>query len=199
MLQPRVLQPDPDPAFVRELRKIDPDLRVRFGHERYFLNRWVIERRIPPERYFASYASILESDEHRTVEQPIYDTNQPIYAETLDVDGNPILMGYTQVGTRIFDLAPEWEWVMTLEEDDRSFRRLDQRTLTELRRVYAWERGHSLTRLKMEKEAAREAFEKQQAQHRADENFDAIMEHKRELKNLPFSGQPASVMEGTAL
>lgn len=191
--QPAVLQPTPDPLFVRELRKIDTDLRVVFGYERYLMNRWVIERRMSPERYFAAYSSLLSSDNPRFIEQPIYDDAQPEY----DEDGNEV--GYKVVGYRKFDLAPEWEYVMAVENDDKTFRELDSRTLLALRRTYAWERFHSITRYKMEKERERQDAEDRAAKARRDDIKLEILERKREIWNLPFTGQPTTVMEGTEL
>lgn len=138
--------PSPDPWFRRELRRIDSDLRVVWGFERYFKNEWAVERRISPERYFAMYSSLLSSDEPRFVDQPIFDTCQPLYDEYGE------LVCYKQVGSRRFDLAPEYEWVTFAKM-------LDARVLTDLKRSYAWERNHSITRLRVEKEAEQQAKE----------------------------------------
>ena len=198
---PRALQPSPDPGFIRELRKIDPDLRVVFGYERYLLNRWVIERRMPPERYFASYASVLESGEPRFIDQPIYDDNQPIFGDVEWDDNGPFrpILGYEIVGYRKFDLAPEWEWVMNVENEDHSFRPLDSRTLLAMRRAYAWDRFHSITRLKMEKQREMEEADKKATAARVDACMDEIAEHRREIWDLPFMGQVKTVMDGTEL
>ena len=77
MFQPKVLSPSPDPWFVRELRRIDPNLRIVWAYERYLKSSWAIERKFSPERYFAMHASLLENDGPRFVEQPIFDTNSP--------------------------------------------------------------------------------------------------------------------------
>ena len=193
---PRVLHPDPDPHFVRELGKIDPDLRVVFGYSRYLQNKWVIERRIESTRYFQMHASLFESGAPRFIEQPIYDTDQPIYGEwEIDQDGQPFqpLMGYEQVGTRRYDLAPEYEWVMTVENEDQTFRPLDSRTIMKLKRSYAWDRFHSFTRLKLEKEREREENAKKLKEEHGDELYQEFMDHRREIYNLPFSGQPKQV------
>lgn len=193
---PKVLHPEPDAFFVRELRKIDPDLRVVFGYERYLQSKWVIERRIEPTRYFQMYASLLESGEPRFIEQPIYDTDQPIYGEwEIDQDGQPYqpLLGYEQVGTRKYDLAPEYEWVMTIENDDQTFRPLDARTLLKLRRTYAWDRFHSFTRLKMEKDREREENARKMKEQHTDELLQEFKDHRREIYKLPFVGQPSQV------
>ena len=42
------------------------------------------------------------------------------------------------------------------------------RTILELKRVYAWERGHALTRLKFEKQREAEAAEKSRQSRRLD-------------------------------
>lgn len=193
MFTPVVLQPRPDPEFVRELRAIDPLLGVVWGFSRYMLNRWVIERKLTPERYHAHYRSLIENHEERFVDQPIFDSDKPI----LDEDGE--VVGYEQVGTRKFDLAPEWECVMIVEEKDRSYRPLDQRTLTEIRRVYAWNRTLSMTRLRFEKAAEAKAAEDKRRQTFIDECAEAIIDNKNEIWNLPFSGQPKSVLKGTNL
>lgn len=147
---PEVLKPKPDPAFVRELRKIDPDLRVTFGYERYLVKQWAIERKMPPERYFAAYASLLEADLPRFVEQPVYDTDQPIFNE----EGEEI--GFKQIGTRNFDLAPDHEWVMFAPA-------LDGSVITELKRTYAWERNHPYSRAAFEKKQQEEIDAKAKA------------------------------------
>lgn len=148
LFQPSILNPTPDPFFVKELKKIDPSLRVGWAFERYLLDRWVIERKISPERYYRMYRALFESGEDRFVTQPIYDTSQPLY----DAYGEPTGK-YRQVGERKFDLAPEYEWVMFVENSDQSFRPLDSRTLMELKRAYAWDRFHSFTRQRIEREA----------------------------------------------
>jgi len=163
MFQPAVLNPTPDPFFVRELRKIDPDLRVQWGYSRYLTQKCVIERRIPPERYFLIYESLLSGDGPRFVEQPIFDTNQPVY----DEQGQ--FISYRQVGSRQYDLAPEYEWVRFEE-------RLDSTVLSALKRSYAWERNHSISRLAFEKaqeQAAKEAAEKKK---RVEAGMDALPE-----------------------
>lgn len=143
--QPKVLNPIPDPFFARELRKIDPDLRVRWGYGDYLVNQWVIERRHTPERYFTVHAS-LEGGE-RFVDQPIFDTDQPLYNEY----GEHI--GYQQVGTRKYDLAPEWEYVCFVDQ-------LHSGVLGEIKRAYAWERNHPISRLAAEKKMEEEAQKK---------------------------------------
>ncbi len=184
--QPAVLSPEPDPFYVRELKKIDLDLRLAWGYQRYLKNEWVIERKMPAERYFACYASILSSDEPRFVEQPVFDTNQPLFDEA----GNSA--GYVQIGTRQFDLAPEYEWVQFAPT-------LDQRLLTSLKRAYAWDRNHPISRLAVEKAAEQEAKEKAAKSKRMDEAYDSIKDVFRETGRHLFGGQAASVMKGTEL
>lgn len=192
MFHPVILQPIPSPHFVGDLRAIDPALQVVWGYSRYMLNRWVIERKLSPESYHAHYRSLIEGNEERFVEQPIFDSDQPI------LDRGEVV-GYEQVGTRKFDLAPEWECVMIVEEKDRGYRPLDQRTLTELRRVYAWNRFHSLTRMRYEKEAAAKEAEAKRREAFIDDVAEAIIDRKNEIWNLPFSGQPKTVLKGTNL
>lgn len=182
--QPKILHPDPDPHFVRELMRIDPNLRVVFGYDRYMKNVWVIERRMSAERYAACYASLLLQGVERFTEQPIFDTDQPEYNQ----DGERI--GFRVVGTRRFDLAPEWEYIMSVEEPDGSYRQLDSRTLMELKRQYAWNFNQPLSRRRFEEKQERERLAAAKSAERADELFQEIMDHKREIWNLPFSGQP---------
>lgn len=170
MFQPKVLNPSPDPFFVRELRKIDPDLRVSWGYNQYLINQWVIERKLPPERYFSAYASLLEADGQRFVQQPIFDTNQPI----TDEEGN--FISYTQVGTRTYDLAPEYEYVLATPE-------LHMGIITELKRCYAWERNHPISRLAFEKQLElqrQEAARKKQMMDALDVN-EIVDQVKRDL------------------
>src|ERR1051326_2600952 len=137
--QPAILNPSPEPWFVRELRRIDADLRVVWGFNRYLVQRWAIERKIPPERYFKIYESVLTGDGPRFVRQPIFDTNQPV------TDDRGEFISYRQIGEREFDLAPEYEWVRFVSD-------LTEEVLTRLKRSYAWERNHPLSRLRVEKE-----------------------------------------------
>lgn len=126
--QPRTLYPEPDPRFVRELLKIDPTLRVVWGMERYLKAEWAIERKTPAERYFAMYEAILSDPGPRFVDQPIFDCNLPIK------DENGEIVSFQQVGTRKYDLAPEYEWV--------AFRpTLDTELLALIKKLY-WERDH---------------------------------------------------------
>lgn len=186
---PQVLHPEPDPLFVAELKKIDPDLRVTWAYTRYLLHRWVIERKIPRPRYVQMYASLLQSSGPRFIDTPIYDDDQPIY----DEEGN--LTGHQVVGYLKYDLAPEYEHVMFVEGPDKEFWPLDRRTLLKLKRTYAWERFHSFSRLKAEKERLREEQDKAFMKQAADEAFDAFKDQRRELYDLPFSGQPKTVFE----
>ena len=150
LFQPKVLEPTPDPWFITELQKIDSNLRVAWGYARYFEHLWAIERRLSPERYYSMYASLFRSGEPRFVEQPIYDHSKPIF----DNDGNEA--GWRIVGWRDYDLAPEWEWVQFIRNPDGSFRPLDMRTITEIKRTYAWNRFHSLSRARFEKKQEEE-------------------------------------------
>lgn len=181
MFHPQVLQPAPDPWFVRELKKIDPALRVVWGYERYLLNRWVIERHIPPQRYVEMYKTLKGQ---RFIKQPIFESGS---------EDEERLVGY-----RDFDLAPEWEQVMFVEDGEK-FAPLDGRTLLKLRRTYAWDRFHSITRAKFEKQAELDAAKAANTQRRADAVLDELMDHKRELWRLPFSGQPEAVLAGTEI
>jgi hypothetical protein len=184
--QPAILSPEPDPFYVRELRRIDPDLRLVWGYQRYLKQEWAVERRLPPERYFTNYASLLSSGEPRFIEQPIFDTAQPLFDEV----GNSA--GYAQVGTRQFDLAPEYEWLQFAPV-------LDQRLLTDLRRMYAWNRNHSITRLRLEAEAEQAALEKAAKQKRMDAAMDELPRVFRETGRHLFGGQPEKVLEGTQI
>jgi len=191
--QPEILNPTPDPDFVRQLRKIDPDLRVVWGFQRYMKRCWVIERKIPPERYFAMYASLLESDAPRFIDQPIFDTDQPEYND----EGEAI--GFRKIGVRRYDLAPEYEWVMNVVNPDDTRRELDARTLTELKRAYAWDRFHSLTRLKVEGDRAREEAEAKRRKQRADVALDGVKEGWRATGKILFGGQAERIADGTEL
>lgn len=186
MFQPRILQPEPDPAFVRQLRKIDPDLRVVWGYQRYFVNRWAIERKIPPERYFLMYASLLESDDPRIIQQPIFDTEQPVY----DEEGN--MTGHACVGYRDFDLAPDHEWVMFTDH-------LCEDVIIELKRSYAWERNHPISRLAFEKAEEERKKREAQAKRNADIGWEGVKEGWRVTGKTLQGGQPEKVMEGTEL
>lgn len=184
--QPTVLAPTPDPFYVRELRKIDPDLRLVWGYNRYLMNKWVVERRIPPDRYFAMYASLLEEGAPRFVQQPIYDTSQPLY----DEEGNEA--GYRVVGQREFDLAPDHEYVLAAEA-------LDMRLITELKRAYAWERFHSLTRAKIEKDQEEEARAKALKDKRMDIWLEALDQGYHETGKILSSKPVNEIMEGTEI
>jgi len=202
MFQPTVLSPTPDPAFVCDLKRIDPELRVIWGYERYLKNCWAIEHHMEPDRYFECYASLLESKESRFIDQPIFDTAQPLYAyvmneETLELELTQ--MGYKQVGTRKFDLAPEWEWIQFVQEKDGSFRPLDSRTIMDIKRTYAWHRNQPLSRIRFEQEQEREAKEKALQAKRVEEGMSAIPEIKRMFGKTLFGSAPTKVMEGTDL
>lgn len=163
MFQPAVLNPTPDPWFKRELTRIDPDLRVEWAYNRYLKHVWAIERRIPPERYFLMYESLLSSDAPRFVEQPVFDSSQPLYDENGD------FVCYRQIGTRKFDLAPEFEWVRFAD-------RLDAMVLTDIKRSYAWERNQPLSRLRFEKQQEIEKKEAEARRKRLDGAIDGIDE-----------------------
>lgn len=176
MFQPTVLSPVPDPFYVKEIKKIDPNLRVVWGMERYLLPVWAVERKISPERYFRMYRSLIEAGEDRFITQPIYDTNQPIF----DAEGG--VVAYQKIGERKYDLAPEYEWVMFVEEpNEGGYRPLDMRVVLELKRAYAWDRFHSLTRAKIEKEAEIAAKEKAMDARMDDVMKDAYNDTLRQL------------------
>ncbi len=164
MFNPAVLHPEPDQLIQRELRLIDPALRLVWGYDRYLVNKWVIERKLSPERYWTIYASLYENHIPRFVTQPIFDTNEPLY----DEDGG--MCGYKQVGSRQFDLAPEWEWLATIETKKGEFKQPGPEDLVDLRRQYAWNYTHPLSRAKFEQEEAEKAAAKEndQKQKRVD-------------------------------
>jgi hypothetical protein len=136
-------RPTPDAWFVRELKKIDPDLRVVWGMERYLKTEWAIERKTPAERYFLMYEAILSDAGPRFVEQPVYDCSKKLY------DEGGSFIGYEQVGTRTYDLAPEYEWVAFRTE-------LNQALLDRIKQLY-WERDHQK---EVEQQAAAEKDKK---------------------------------------
>lgn len=164
--QPAVLNPQPEPWFVRELELIDPTLRVVFGYERYLMKNWVIEAHIAPDRYAKLYASFLASGEPRFIDQPIYDHDFPIYDSADPDDPDPPIVGYECVGYRKFDLAPEWEWRKTIQKPDGSFKPLGMDDILALKRDYAWNRNHAYSRARWEAEEA-EADAKKEAEQKA--------------------------------
>lgn len=186
MFSPKILRPTPDRQFVRDLQKIDPDLRVSWAFERYFMNRWVIERKLQPERYWSIYASLLESGEPRYVDQPIFDTDQPIY------DGYGQVTGHKIIGYRKYDLAPDHEWVMFADH-------LGEDILSQLRRTYAWERNHPLSRLAFERQQEEEERAAKRRQLHAEVGFEGVQEGWRRMGKTLQGGQPEKVMEGTEL
>jgi hypothetical protein len=170
MFQPKILNPTPDPWFVRELKRIDPALRVVWAYETYFKNTWAIEKELSAEEYFKRYVSLLEQDAPRFVDQPIFDTNQMEY----DEHGQEI--GYKQVGVRKFDLAPRFEQLFFTDN-------LGEESLTALKRAYAWERNHPISRLKIEKEQEIAAKAEAQKKKRIDAAMEGIDEALLETRN----------------
>ncbi len=162
MFTPTVLEPTPDPFYVKEIKAIDPALRIVWGMARYFVECFVVERKISPERYYAMYRLFFESGQERYIDRPIYDDDQPLYDEEGNRSGSKI------VGYNRFDLAPEYEWVMFVEEPDHSYRALDSRLVLELKRMYAWDRFHSFSRMRFEKKREEEAKEKSRQSRRLD-------------------------------
>lgn len=178
MFQPAVLNPAPDPFIVRELKKIDPDLNVTWGYNRYLDNRWAIERKMPAERYFTCYASILSGSEPRFVKRPIFDAAQPI----LDPETQEVV-SYAQVGEQDFDLAPQYEWVAFAE-------RLDTTLVDTIKRLY-WEREHP-AQVAEAKAAEREEKEVAKLKQRQDAGHDTIREaflETRKYVQFGFGGK----------
>lgn len=191
MFEPEVLAPQPDPFYQSELQKIDPALRLSWGYVRYLKKRWVVERRMSPGRYHDCYASLLKDGGPRFVMQPIFDDSRPIYdeeGEVIDVE---------KVGERKYDLAPEWECVMFVENEDGSFRQPDSRLLLNLRRAYAWERNHSLSRLKLEKMNEEAEKEKAQREKHHETVVESVEQAWREHGKISQGGQPVTVLAGT--
>lgn len=164
MFTPQVLNPQPEPWFVKELELIDPNLRVIFGYERYLMKNWVIECRIDPAMYAKRYFTLLTSGQPRFIEQPIFDEGKPIYDPYDPLQETPI--GHEQVGVRKFDLAPEWEWRKTIHLPDGSFKPLGMDDILELKREYAWNRNHAYSRERYEMEQ-READERKEKEEKA--------------------------------
>lgn len=187
MFNPTVLQPEPAPWFVRELKVIDPNLRVVFGYERYLKNTWVIERRVSPERYNAMYASLFRDGGQRFVDQPIYDDSKPIVDELGNETGAFEIIGY-----RKFDLAPEWEWIANIQTPEGKFKPLSHDDLIDLRRQYAWNYTHAYSRARFEKEEQ----DKKEAKEKADKNkrmelwmesYDqSLLEHGHRVTAKPY-------------
>ncbi len=121
--------PQPPDWFVKALKLIDPEMRVVWAMERYLKEEWAIERKMPPEQYWLGHESLLQDGGARFVDQPVYDCSQ---RETDPVTGE--FVGYKQVGTRKYDLAPEYEWI--------AFRpTLDQVLLDSIQKR-VWEMNH---------------------------------------------------------
>lgn len=191
--EPAVLHPSPDPSIVRALRQIDPDLRLVWGYDRYLRHRWAIERKIPTARYHEMYQHFLASGEERFIEQPIYDDDQPIYDEWGDVIDHAI------VGYRKYDLAPDYEHVQFIEAPDGGFRHPNMRDVLELKRVYAWERFHSLSRARFEKQQLEDAKDAAFRKETADMLIDAVDEAWSETGVRVRGRQPEAVFAGTEL
>jgi hypothetical protein len=183
MWMPDVLRPAPDKFYESELKRIDPDLRLVWGYDRYLQNRWVVERKIPYDRYAAMYHTSIDTGEERFIDQPVFDDDKPIYDEAGEV------IGSEQVGTRKFDLRPEWECVLIVENDEGEYRPMDMHAVIEVKRAYAWDRFTSLEKLKLEGDAEREGKENKLKEERIDAAMDEFKSHRRELYNLPFTGQ----------
>jgi hypothetical protein len=176
MFQPKILQPTPDPFWVREIKKIDPTLRVVWGYERYFKSAWAIERQLSPERYFTIYEDILTKGGPRFVKQPIYDSTQMQYDENGDE------MGFPCIGERDFDLAPEYEFLCWADV-------LDARVVTDIKREYAWHVTHPSTRAKVEAEL-REAKEQEKKNQRVAAGLEAVEELVNRAKNTVMVTKP---------
>jgi hypothetical protein len=142
---PETLRPEPEPWFVRELKAIDPALRVVFGYQRYFEKRWAIERKMSSEAYYQAYKSLIDSGEPRFVDQPIFDSTKPVFDEYGDI------VTYEQIGVNKYDLAPEYEWLMFTD-------RLDDEVLTTIKRSYAWHERHSFSRQRFEMEQEQKEY-----------------------------------------
>ena len=174
--QPKVISPSPDPFFVRELRKIDPTLRVVWGYERYLKSAWAIERKLPPERYFNMHASLFDEGGQRFVDQAIYDTDRPLFDEYGE------FVCYEQVGTRKYDLAPEWEWIMFADAQD-------MRAITDLKRAYAWQYNHSITRERIERQIEQERRDAARKAKMVDIGLEALDQQYRE-SGMRVIGKP---------
>lgn len=170
--QPKVLNPTPDPWFVRELRLIDPELRVRWGMERYLKNSWVVERRLSPEEYYTKYRSVTEEDRPRFTEQPIFDVDQAV------TDENGEFVSYKQVGVRDYDLAPEWDSLGFYDT-------LDARAVLEIKKAYAYNRNQPYSRERFEQaqREEEEAKEKAQKSKRLDAAYDGLDEALLETRS----------------
>jgi hypothetical protein len=182
---PEVIAPNPDPWFVKELKKIDPNLRVVFGYQQYLTKKWAIERKFTPEQYHNAYKSQLDAGGPRFVEQPVYDSNQPI----LDMGQ---IVGYKQIGVRQFDIMPEWQWIQFVD-------RLDEEFLTQIRRSYAWERNHPISRMKFEQDQAMAAQQKKDKDKRNELVREGVEEAFRALRKKVVFGAGASRSENNVL
>jgi hypothetical protein len=154
--------PEPPDWFVRELRKIDPEMRVVWGMERYLNAQWAIERKMPAEQYWLAYESILSSNEDRFIDQPIFDVQQPIF----DPETGTVI-SYKQIGTRKFDLAPEYEHIAFTKE-------LGSQLLDKIKKL-CWQHAHpEETRAADEAEKEQRAID--QKAKRVEAAIDAIPE-----------------------
>jgi hypothetical protein len=145
--------PTPDAWFVRELKKIDPEMRVVWGMDRYFRAEWAIERKMPAEQYWLAYESVLSDGGDRFIDQPIFDVSQPIKDE---LTGD--ILSYVQVGTRKFDLAPEYEHI--------TFRKTLDQQLLDLISKLCWQHAHP--------EETRKADEEEKIKRAADQKANRI-------------------------
>lgn len=164
LFQPEILSPTPDPDFVRQLRLIDKDLRVNWAYIRYLRREWAIERVIEDERYYRMYRSILDSNGPKVIQQPLFSADDPI----LNEEGQKI--GYQQIGSRPYDLAPRNEHLFFSAT-------LDEALLTKIKRVYAWNVNHPFSRERYEaEEQAKKDEKKKDWSRRFDDSTDQAVD-----------------------
>ena len=74
---------------------------------------------------------------------------------------------------------------------------LGEDLLSTLRRTYAWERNHPISRLRFERQQEEEARENKRQQLRAEMGFEGVKEAWRAAGKILHGGQPEQVMDGT--
>ncbi len=172
--------------FKKALKEISSDLRVIWGRESVGIERWIIQRQIPPQ----IHGKLIRDWER---DNP---GKERIFTQQLTDDNGNI------TDTRAFDFCPEWAMVHVVEnkdyelEDERGYREPDRRDIESIQHwMFDFEGPEQQIRaMREERERAKLKFQQERVGHIAREIVNSA-----EIWETKFIDSPAKVMKGTEL
>ena len=184
---------EPPSAFVKQLKRFDPELRIRWGMGQAVpFPGWIIERHIPPHMRKRNQEAL---ERRRGARKPNW-SDDGRYADQVVVDshGDVVLR-------RAYDMMPEWwEVYRVMDANRQPVLELGEFVIDFLRQHYeSTLLGIPELAVKERRAAAEEAERRKAAEHaeRLDIVAEEVHDHRFEIFKdvMAFGGQPRQVFK----